>query len=251
MATMDTLRSLEHEILHNEDLRSREVFLAALRSLQHEQQRAQTAENALAQERQRASAAEERAMHSYARRTHNTLTAAVDKSSQLFNALSHSHPKSIVNQREQKLQPGIAVLDVSACPKQRRIYGSERPRLYKMIEGQRDKHVNPTIKELEKEGGFVVRSWQYYPNGITHRDNLKRNLDDWLQEQCGARAKEVASFIKIAVYGFNPDCGFDAERFLGYFDMIVDEAVRMPVEYGREAYPIEAVPVARFLVEAQ
>lgn len=52
-----------------------------------------------------------------------------------------------------------------------------------MIEGQRDKHVNPTIKELEKEGGFVVRSWQYYPNGVTHRDNLKRNLDDWLQEQ--------------------------------------------------------------------
>ncbi|KAF1313870.1 Rxlr effector protein, partial [Globisporangium splendens] len=275
MATVDTLRSLEHEILHNEDLRSREVFLAALRSLQHEQQRAQTAENALAQERQhadaaevrastaeerasaaevrasaaeeRASAAEERAsaadargdrmettlteirdelrqVHSYARRTHNTLTAAVDKSSQLFNALSHSHPKSIVNPRGRKFQPGIAVLDVSACPKQRCIYGSEWPRLYKMIEGQRDKHVNPTIKELEKEGGFVVRSWQYYPNGITHRDNLKRNLDDWLQEQCGARAKEVASFIKIAVYGFNPDCGFDAERFLGYFDMIVDEA---------------------------
>ncbi|KAF1314282.1 hypothetical protein FI667_g16796, partial [Globisporangium splendens] len=120
-----------------------------------------------------------------------------------------------------------------------------------MIEGQRDKHVNPTIKELEKEGGFVVRSWQYYPNGVTHRDNLKRNLDDWVQEQCGARAKEVASFIKTAVYGFNPDCGFDAERFLGYFDMIVDEAMRMPVEYDREAYPIEAVPVARFLVEAQ
>ncbi|KAF1314280.1 hypothetical protein FI667_g16801, partial [Globisporangium splendens] len=148
MATVDTLRALEHEILHNEDLRSREVFLAALRSLQHEQQRAQTAENTLAQERQRASATEERAsaadargdrmettlteirdelrqVHSYARRTHNTLTAVVDKSSQLFNALSHSHPKSIVNPREQKLQPGVAVLDVSACPKQRRIYGSE------------------------------------------------------------------------------------------------------------------------------
>jgi hypothetical protein len=52
-----------------------------------------------------------------------------------------------------------------------------------MIEGQRGKHVRTTIEQLQTEGGVVLREWDYYPNGITHRDNLKRNLTDWLEHQ--------------------------------------------------------------------
>ncbi|TMW66617.1 hypothetical protein Poli38472_014593 [Pythium oligandrum] len=106
-----------------------------------------------------------RGVHTYAQKTHRTLAEAVDKSSQLFNALNRSHPQSIVNPDSDKLLPGIALVDVSACPKQRRIYGNTWPRVYKLVE----RHVKTAIKELEDDGGVVVRQWKYYANGIPHR----------------------------------------------------------------------------------
>lgn len=204
--TLDVLNALKQELISNNDQRIRELLVDAHSSLQYEllraneateraneaTERARNAEENVERERQRGDHSsalmkeikdELREIHDYSKRTHRTLTAAVGNAAQVYNALTDSHTKSIINPQRQKLQPGIALVDVSACQSQRDIYGDEWPKLYKMVEGQQGNHVKRKIKELEEEGGVVVRQWGYYANGITHRHNLKGSLDDWLQHE--------------------------------------------------------------------
>lgn len=195
-ATEDVAEALRNATVTCNDQVLRQLLVHASAALQRESERATAAEarataaeTALQHERHRSDGVlreikdELRSVHSYARRTHTTLTSAVTKSGQLYNALASSHNKSIVNPRGRRLQPGIALLDTSNCPTQRRIYGDAWPRMVKMIEGQRGKHIHTTINTLTEEGAVLLREYEYYPNGITHRDNLKGSLDGWLESK--------------------------------------------------------------------
>lgn len=141
--------------------------------------------------------AEFRQVVNYARHVRDSAVINLNQTNRLVGALADTARRAIVDPLKQDLQPTIVFMDVSDCPSQRLIYdpNNKWPRLIKMVEGQAGRHVKKTVNELREEGGHVLREVEYNPNGITHRHNVKRTMEELLDEVCAYRLHEMLKVV--------------------------------------------------------
>lgn len=52
---------------------------------------------------------------------------------------------------------------------------------------------------------------------------------------------------KILTFEYDPWSHLDINTFIEFFDQVVTKLMQMPVEYDRDDYPTEEMPVTRFV----
>ncbi|ETI39684.1 hypothetical protein F443_14740 [Phytophthora nicotianae P1569] len=102
-----------------------------------------------------------------------------------------SHVKSIENPVAGSKRPVVALLNASGSEEVRNTHNlppGQYPLVFKIVEGQEDEHVKKELTRLcNRERGCVeLVPPQYYANGITLRDSIRKRIDGWILEQVNA-----------------------------------------------------------------
>ncbi|KUG00257.1 hypothetical protein AM587_10005882 [Phytophthora nicotianae] len=103
-----------------------------------------------------------------------------------------SHVKSIENPVAGSKRPVVALLNASGSEEVRNTHNlppGQYPLVFKIVEGQEDEHVKKELTRLcNRERGCVeLVPPQYYANGITLRDSIRKRIDGWILEQVNVR----------------------------------------------------------------
>jgi hypothetical protein len=108
----------------------------------------------------------------------------------MHERLLESQTRSIENPEAGRKQPVIALLDASRSQEVRRVYQlpfETYPKVFKIVEVQRGNHVEKEIRRLCELDCVVIVEPQYFANGITIRDSIRKRLPEWTEEQLNVR----------------------------------------------------------------
>ncbi|KUG00254.1 hypothetical protein AM587_10005881 [Phytophthora nicotianae] len=129
-----------------------------------------------------------------------------------------SHVKSIENPVAGSKRPVVALLNASGSEEVRNTHNlppGQYPLVFKIVEGQEDEHVKKELTRLcNRERGCVeLVPPQYYANGITLRDSIRKRIDGWILEQVNAGndvgiqfadgiTGDVGEYVRFGVFAF-------------------------------------------------